>query len=121
MVVTMQPIRNANCDDLYTFFCHKKVYQGDRSRWCIAGVVCEFESPSRYCKYAVPFPHYHLRSLTYTETMDTTRRMPQGGSPSLMQFSCFGERKPHVLSTRRGLLDNISEEMSDFLSEVLVA
>ena len=32
--------------------------------------------------------------------------------------SCFGERKPHVVSACRGLLDNISEEMSDFLSEV---
>ena len=67
------------------FFC-RKVYQGDSSKLCIAGVVCEFEFPSRYCKYAVLFPHHHLRSLTYTQTIDTTRGMPQGGCLSLMQL-----------------------------------
>ena len=45
----------ANRDDLYKFF-----KQGDSSRWCTAGVVCEFEFPSRYYKYAVPFPHYSV-------------------------------------------------------------
>ena len=68
------------------FFTVRRFYQGDSSRWCTAGVVCEFEFPSCHCKYAVHFPHYHLRNLTYIKIIDTTQGMPQRRSLSLMQL-----------------------------------
>ena len=116
VVVTMQPIRNAKCDDLYAFlFAVRKFYQGDRSRQCTGGVVCEFKFPSRYCKYVAP-----ILSLEESRMHHSHRYYPMDASErkSLLDavVSCFG-RKPRVVSTRRDLLDDISEEVSDFLSE----
>ena len=115
-VDTMQPIRNTKCDDLYAFlFAVRRFHQGDRSRWC-TGVVYEFKFPSRYCKYAVP-----ILSLEESRMPHSHRYYPMDASErkSLLDavVSCFG-RKPRVVSTRRGLLGDISEEVSDFLNEV---
>jgi hypothetical protein len=117
-VVPMQPIRNHQRHDLYTFlFAVRRFYQGDKDRWCTGGVVCEFEFPSRHCKYEVP-----LLSLEESRIYQSPRYYPMNASErkSLLDavVCCFDGRKPRVVSTCRGLLDDISEEVSDFLSEV---
>ena len=117
-VIAMQPIRNCKRDDLYTFlYAVRRFYQGDSSRWWItAGVACEFEFPSRYSKYAVPI-------LTLEESRHQSNRfylMDASERKSLLDaiLCYFGGRKPHVLSTRRGLLGDISEEVTDFLNDL---
>ena len=117
-VIAMQSIRNFKRDDLYTFlYAVRRFYQGDSSRWWItAGVACKFEFPSRYSEYAVPI-------LTLEESRhQSNRSYPMDASERKLLLDavlcCFGGRKPRVLSTRRGLLGDISKEVTDFLSDL---
>ena len=116
-VVAIQPIRNFKRDDLYAFlYAVRRFYQGDSRWYTTAGVECEFEFPSRYREYAVPILTLEESRHQYNRfyLMDALERK------SLLDaiVCCFGGKKPCLLSTRRGLLGDISEEVTDFLSDL---
>ncbi len=75
-----------------------------------------FEFPSRHCKYEVPI----LALEKPSKNRDRYYPMDASERKCLLEavICCFDGRKPYVVSTHRGLLDDISEDMSDFLSEV---
>ena len=118
-VVTMQPIRNCKRDDLYTFlFAVRRFHLGDKSSRSTAGMVCEFQFPSRYSEYTVPILTLEQSRLHVVN--DRFYPMDASERKSLLDaiVRCFGGRKPKVLATCRGLLEDSSEEVSGFLSEL---
>ena len=112
-VLAMTQLRNCKRDDLYTFlYATRKFYESDSSIWCTAEIACRFEFPQRYKKYADAIQTREESCQFYL--MNAAERK------FLLDaiVCCFGERKPRVLSTHRSLLCDISEEISDFLSDL---
>ena len=79
-------------------------------------MICEFEFPSRYSKYAVD-----ISALTQGP-LQSDRVFPMNAEERMSLLDaithCFGGKKPQVLCTQRGLLDLVSEEVMNFLSEL---
>ena len=68
----------------------------------------------RYCSHTIIGGVSHNKNHRYYIPEDPSERK----SVLDAVVTCFGESKPRVVSTHRGLLDKVSEKVSDFLSEV---
>lgn len=110
-------IRNPKQHDLYTFLYAVRWFTEDEdSGRYTDGVKCEFEFPPRYRKYeAATFIENPLHGWgNQFQPLNATELK------SLMDAitCCFGQRKLTVLCTTKGLLDDISEEVADFFSNL---
>ena len=115
-VDTLQPIRNTKCDDLYAFlFAVRRFHQGDKQMVYGSSVRIQIS----ITLLQVCGSHTIIGGISYASQPST---LPNGCLREEILLdavvSCFG-RKPRVVSTRRGLLDDISEEVSDFLNKVI--
>lgn len=111
LTAAMMPLRNHKRDDIYAFLFALRLFSIDSDTHSHIGVACEFKFPSRYCRYAVDMSSFQ-RDRFYLMSPEEQK--------SLLDaiIHCFHGKKPCVVCTSRGLLDDLSEEGLDFFSDL---